>query len=459
MREKKEREGVDHYFKAGLNYIPTNLNLDELFLEYKPIGFHSFNKDYSAKLLSSLYTIPHFNKEIRERVNKNDGFVPLYSKELEKSNREYKKYLELLISAKVLEANNAYSTSTHRSKSYRFTTTYSDQPFKRYYNYGFGNDVPVTSNGSFFEEKCYASTGTAKKLLQNLTLLKLSDQAKETLDKDFEQEKISIGQYNSTGIAIDMLSEGRLFGKQDSYGRIHTNLTCLKKQYRNFLSTTEGEQLVSIDIKNSQPFFSLALLNPHFWEKDNVSKMLSIHEIENDISLTLQQPELKQPLIMFCESVEDKGDVKLYKELVLDGSLYEFLQQELRNAGINCSDRKQAKQILFQTYFSKEFHLWKSKPASVFRKIFPSISHLFALVKKPGHHFLACLLQSIESHVLIENIISDFWKVNPQIPIFTIHDSIVVPIKKHISMKWDMLHGIEQRIGYKPALLPELWRA
>jgi hypothetical protein len=46
--------------------------------------------------------------------------------------------------------------------------------------------------------------------------------------------------------------------------RFHSNLTCMKSIYRNLL-TYDGQKLVSIDIKNSQPYLSTKLLDPKFW--------------------------------------------------------------------------------------------------------------------------------------------------------------------------------------------------
>jgi hypothetical protein len=50
----------------------------------------------------------------------------------------------------------------------------------------------------------------------------------------------------------------------DSAGKRHTPLTRLKKEFRFFLKY-KGEHLVSLDVKNSQPYFSLTMMNASFW--------------------------------------------------------------------------------------------------------------------------------------------------------------------------------------------------
>lgn len=456
MKEIREEE-EQYYFKPKINYIPVNLHLDELFLKHKPYGFKSFDKDYCAVLLSKLYTVPVRNKEIRENVSKNGGFIPLSAKLLDDEKRNYKQYVNLLSDAGVLEINNSYSTSSHKCKEYRFTPAYRDQPVSRYINYPYGESVTNSTGtmASFIKTPIYHSD-TAKQLIENLTDLKVTETAFAALRGALDKSEINIQTYNYTFVSLDKIFKRDFFAGQDDYGRIHTNLTNLKKEYRNFITTTKDESLLSIDIVNSQPFFSLTLLRSSFWEKDFSNNLISIQDIETKTSLILQQQEIKQELIMFCKSVEDNDDVKLYRELVLNGILYEFIQGKLIDEGLICESRKDAKKVLFNVLFDKKLHLETSRKANIFKKIFPSIYGLFMIIKNTDYKILACLLQSIESHVIIEEVVKGLWKSNPQTNIFTIHDSVVIPINRAITMKWDMIHSIKEKIGYKPSILCEV---
>lgn len=53
----------------------------------------------------------------------------------------------------------------------------------------------------------------------------------------------------------------------DTGNRLHTNLTNLPAEVRNFI-TYAGRPLVSIDIRNSQPYMSLALFERKFWQSN-----------------------------------------------------------------------------------------------------------------------------------------------------------------------------------------------
>lgn len=58
----------------------------------------------------------------------------------------------------------------------------------------------------------------------------------------------------AVGISVDMIRRGDWFFSVDKYGRIHTNITNLKREMRPFL-TANGQSLVNLDIASSQPLF------------------------------------------------------------------------------------------------------------------------------------------------------------------------------------------------------------
>ncbi len=442
MREIREEEQQKVYFKPKTNYLPDNFNMDEWLSNQKLYGFDKFDKDFCAELLSTLYTIPVFNKETRDKLERAGGFIPLSSTILYSKNKQYKKYLDLFIASGVLECKNSYSNASHSCKKYRFAKTYADRIYKKYCNCKYGEITDGKKKlSSTYEGQEYTVTTTAQKLMNDVSKLRVNYEYVPVLKKEFDEGKINAQSYNCTGISLDMIHSGSFFAKQDCYGRIHTNLTNLKSEYRNYLTTDQGDRLVSIDIKNSQPFFTILLLNSSFWSGDNTSNpdLLTIKDIKTKTSETLQQPEHIQTLIMFTKSVEDNDDVLLYRKLVLDGCLYEFLLDKLQEAGIRCLNRGMAKNVVFQIFFSELFQLENSRPAIVFKELFPSVYQLFALIKKYNYAILSWLLQSIESQIFIEEVIKGFWQENEKVPVFTIHDCAVVPINKSITMKWNML--------------------
>ena len=77
----------------------------------------------------------------------------------------------------------------------------------------------------------------------------------------------------------------------------------------------------------------------------------------------------------------------------------------------------------------------------MFNQLFPHVNSIFRMLKKEYHSSLAIMLQRIESCIVLEVICKMISKDFPDLPIFTIHDSIVIhlirdSLFKHISMNW-----------------------
>jgi hypothetical protein len=63
---------------------------------------------------------------------------------------------------------------------------------------------------------------------------------------------------NESQVAVELIRAGEWRFDVDDYGRVHTNITNLKRSLRKYLSV-RGRRLVNVDIASSQPLF-LALL-------------------------------------------------------------------------------------------------------------------------------------------------------------------------------------------------------
>ena len=75
----------------------------------------------------------------------------------------------------------------------------------------------------------------------------------------------------------------------------------------------------------------------------------------------------------------------------------------------------------------------------MFNQLFPHVNSIFRMLKKEYHSSLAIMLQRIESYIVLEVICKMISKDFPDLPIFTIHDSIVIhlirdSLFKHIRM-------------------------
>ena len=97
--------------------FPNNLDIEVLVQKYPPD--FKFDIRYLIYIISLITSIPAYNKDILD----NCDFVPLNAKTLQKSVREYRKYLDYLICCGVLEENRQYIAGI-KSRGYKFTPPY-----------------------------------------------------------------------------------------------------------------------------------------------------------------------------------------------------------------------------------------------------------------------------------------------------------------------------------------------
>jgi len=96
---------------------------------------------------------------------------------------------------------------------------------------------------------------------------------------------------------------------------------------------------------------------------------------------------------------------------------------------------------------------------------FPAVTKLFSIIKtafrggdKDQHNRLACLLQSIESEIILHRCCKRIWEEGEhKIPVFTIHDSIVTTVDNLEFVKRIMEEELTRNIGLAPSLSIETW--
>ena len=71
---------------------------------------------------------------------------------------------------------------------------------------------------------------------------------KQTTEEDTDSYKKNI-------YSIESIADKHIFTHFDGYGRMHTNFTVLKSLLRKECLTINGNKVVELDIKNSQPLF------------------------------------------------------------------------------------------------------------------------------------------------------------------------------------------------------------
>lgn len=478
-------------------YLPSTLDLDAIVAQ-NPVDFNPFKIDKLAYLLHLISAIPVTNKNIKTPL----GFVPLHSTAMQNVVQNYKDYMDYAERTLIIIRDPSYSKGNH-SKSFRFTDAHCGA-----LNAYIPTDTILIQNIKRYREKRLKTVANHKHLtkwfnpnlkidykkiiafIEEERMLKEDNEILLDKKKSEQNYKSPYQQFACAQLSAEYIARGEYNLKiDDNVHRFHSNLTNMRSMVRNAI-TYDGKKIVAVDIKNSQPYFSTLLLEENFWQPQNSPKKRQISKcsikdydpraskrvfsINNKVILgnrkvILENIKDKLPLhstIMLGETMVPlmnkglKGDVSLFIDLVVRGCLYEYLEQQFKTQlGMQDVDRSTAKIAVLQTLFSGNQFIAteEAMPKKLFSELFPSVYTVFKTIKRKEKNLLALLLQNIESHFIIEVIARRIAKEYPDLPLFTIHDSIATTEGNEYIVEAIMKEELEKGVGYAPSLKLEYW--
>lgn len=468
-------------------YIPENIDLEAV-LHLHPVNIANA-KDYLAVIMDRIHYVPAHRKD-SNLVDEN-GFVRLSSTILQSWCDNYRPLMQWLIDRNIIEERSSYSNNTKNpySKGYKFSSYYSVNLKEYQVTLGIlvkklqgkvrfkkkasprlkpSNlselyaDVNISSTyrqeaqkhldflKSFMNNKLSIDSTNATKWLENLMATEETNYAGEQMFK-----------YNQRKLIVDKIKSGEFyFTVDDTTGRLHTNLTSLKKELRNFL-TYDGKSLSSLDLKNSQPLLSITLLDYGLYISNNMEDRIRIYQNQDVISF-----DFYTMLGNLVENLQYHRDVEYYKELVSSGNFYEFFGEQMILDGIVSSTisklelRKHSKLSLMKVLFSKNKAINNKKNGKairLFAKLFPNVYKIFSHLKMYEHSTLACILQNLEAEIFLHKISQEIYQTYPTLPIFTVHDSIATVSEAVIAVEPIIEEHLQNVLGFKPNLSTEHW--
>ena len=304
-----------------------------------------------------------------------------------------------------------------------------------------------------------------------LKLLTIAPGYNEYIESHYTAET---DKYNSiVGSATRIINNDIFYSIDSTSGRFHSNITNMAKGLRPFLRIN-GEPLVNIDIKNSQPYLSTILLtNP------------------GKVSFMTKNPAFA--LVLQSLKVSLNEDVKEYINLVNSGQLYEYLMAEFAKEGLNLTrneTKTQVLRILFarnrmprnpindtEVFISKLTEKEKrerekfitdypkiKKARQIFKKRFPKVHRIFSKIRgsEKGDKFsnfkrFAILLQSIEAYLMLDVILKRIYKELPGTIAITIHDSILTGVLTNNveAVRKIMSDELTFFVGFRPQIVIE----
>ena len=444
----------------------------ENILQSNPPQFSGYKKDKLFYIISKLYMGVLCKEEYG--ITENDG-VPLCAFYLDSVlGKAYKLHLKYLLDNKIIISMSGYVVG-ESCRTYKICDKYFDIPeWYRIKDFTFSRRLKKLNN----RVKNKNQYPYLQKWFKHLNLD--IEQANITTNLTYElkiacpeYQDVAIGtnhpknpkmQYYHSKMVIEYFQKAEYpFYVDEKGNRAHTIITRSNKNIRNFI-TCNGENLVSIDLKNSQPYLLLCLTNPQLFQKkqgkkrkQNQQPQPTIHTIPiSDII-----PHYISSIILGLSS-ETLCSIEFqrYQKLVSSGRIYEFFEDKLTINNNELKNGKTKRDIvkyrMMLCLYSKNGG-YSGGMKSVFKKHFPKLYTLICKLKANKHNTLAILLQRIESYLILEVICNRIAFEKPQLPIFTIHDCIVTTVGNEQYVSKIIKEEMQKIVGIAPMLSFERW--
>ena len=372
--------------------IPKNLEVSPL-VENKPILI-----DYSHFIVDAIITYQRIDHRIPEE------WVPLKYSELRKViyKDEIKGILTILLKENIIETDNQYIVG-EKSKWYKIAPKWvnNDLVFKQILTSKVSQKLKI-------KEK---NLSPIKNKLRNLLKgIEINEDAKTIVDSI----NIKDGSRQSVWASIVRIQEGRWFCQEDNFGRLHTNISNLKREAKNYL-TWKGNKLGSVDIKNAQLYFLGQVVQAYSY-----TRIYILYYIHTHLLTYSNQSYPMNPIFSFDTFLDAflPPEVGVFVKIASKGKLYEFFMEKLNEV-----DRGKIKTDLLTCIFGK-IRKKRTKIEKCLEEYFPAVYNVILELKSKNYEFLAQQLQLIEGDFVIETICRTLLD-SYDIPIFTIHDCIL----------------------------------
>jgi hypothetical protein len=437
----------------------------------------NFNEEIGLYFLSLISALPSYFKD---RVYPG-GYVNLNSTKMKDVNYNYIKYLNYFVERGIIQRNRKYSNSKGNafSKSYRYNfkeikkltmMVFEFDVLKKLYDKivikeknvcndldyltkWFGPNLTIDSDNIFLEIQEKLKFTSAKEKLE----LKKAENYMRSL-KNFHYQEFWVSR------------------NPKSDNRVHTNLGNMPKLFRKGVKY-DGMNLAGIDIKNSQPFFLIVLLDSIM----NRGKEESNNRVINKIEELGYSGTMLRTLSESLYGIGFQDEYKIIKQDILSGKFYDNLEDKFNfDRSIKgkymrrffCKDSKTQPMYFFDSKRDVVkrlvlFFLYKANQSSekkedvdylIFKKLYPNFCIVLEFFKERNSKDLPKLLQHIEADCVIDFTCKRISEKYPNMPLFTIHDSIIstednvnileIEVNKYLK---------EYCMGILPTLKPEYW--
>lgn len=255
---------------------------------------------------------------------------------------------------------------------------------------------------------------------------------------------------------------------EESDYRLHTVLTNLKKNIKPFIKY-DNKNLVGYDLKNSQPFFLIYLIDCIINNNKNINTIL--YRVYNS-KYTFMLQNVNEIL---CQKGFQEEYV-IFKKWVLDGKIYEEMENIIRPTKrlgsyfVNKFDktkkittrkkvnnvRVMMKGVIFTLFFSGANT--RNPDYKTFKNGFPNLVAVIELFKENNNADFSKVLQNIEADCIIDFVSKRIANEHPEMPLFSIHDSLSTTEDFGELLKTLMPAYVLEYTGLLPIVAEERWK-
>lgn len=472
--------------------IPSNIDYDRLFSKIE-------GKDsYKNELIDATYVVLSFlypSKKYIKATNGFNGFKPILNEEINKTTRNrFEKVKKLLMdknshsSGAILKVNPKYLKFV-KPMSYKLNDelflnpgerwvelgSNAEKRLLRYEEEGIKRYEEFKSTYQFLLDK-YESDITiddgAFDYVIKLKSVLLERVAKYDGDKDEMTKRVNyiIKEMNSKIRAIQKKNCRPSVSKSNH--RLNSVITRLNRELRYYLKIN-GNKLVEVDMKSSQPYVLGSILTDNFFSRGNI----------NDFSLNSIFPQLFNQLDYIVNQSTD-DITSLIKNSIYNNK--EGFPKYFMSGGINnCPEIQSYRKLPFKdgfyphlntTYLNGDFETKKVKDNVMlllnlknlrkrdnivliqqFKKHFPNINSFIESINNLNSFksAIAILLQRTESYLFLRVGCKAVNERLPNVPFLTIHDSILIEeqyseeVGSILQQSLNSVSGIESGVSVK----------
>ena len=418
-----------------LNNVPASFHIDNFVWIMSKIDHVAMNM--KKKDLDGLKMIPISSTIIRNEVG-----------------AKYREYIQYLIDFGIILCDEHYITTQSggygKCKCYSYTEKFETKALVDYY-INKKSLVKRTNKWNALMMNSIKKDSTLSEIYERMTRTTIDIvKAKAYLSDKLSTCELTERAYGYELNKINRINDGDFRLSRDEYGRIHTNFTNLSKHIRENYIRIDGEEVVGVDIKSSQPATLYSMVTEFIGNGINRSYSSDINDI---ISYEMSDPRNKyvnsmnkrDNKILFSDSIymnnpityDNVGyftrlsdEMNKYKEYLMSG-IYELFRSEWKDIHKTEISLKNAKKKWYTFAFGRSYGKTYQKIKQVWFKQFPLLVDLIEKIKEGDHKKMAHMLQRRESRIVLGDLCSE---VNESIDsgYFTVHDCIYLPKKQGI---------------------------